>query len=105
LHVSEVDGNEIFSSQLFFERSRSINGSREWLYELQLADRSLPFNRTLLYEIESIDAMGTRDIVSSGNYKTISREMFRLKQAEVLTHGTIITAFGGLFVVMMLYSI
>jgi hypothetical protein len=105
LRVSERYGDSLFSHQLYYEKTCSLNGRKEWLYELHCEDRCLPFSKQLSYEIESIDAMGKRDAISSGMLTTISEGMFRLKQAEVLAHGTIVTAFGGLVVVMMLYSI
>jgi hypothetical protein len=105
LRVMTGEGADLFTQQMYYEGGREVNGHKDWLYKLHVEDQMLPFGKKLLYEIESIDAMGAHDNISDGTLHTISRGMYRLKQAEVLTHGTIITAWGGLFVVMLLYSL
>lgn len=105
IHVTARNGDSLFTRPLYYEGSRLLNGRREWLYGLYPGDTRLPFGERLSYELSCIDATEKRVAISRGALQTISGGMFRLKQAEVLTHGTIITAFGGLFAVMLLYSI
>lgn len=105
LNVVDSGGDSLLSHQLFYETTRNLNGSREWLYQLHLNDISMPFSRNIGYEIVSIDAMEEKDALAMGRLQTISNGMFRLKQVEVIAHGTIITAFGGLMIVMMMYAI
>jgi len=62
-------------------------------------------NALIEFNILSKDIMGNEDVVGKGEMRTIADGLFCMKQAEVLVHGTIITSFCGIFIVMLLYSL
>ncbi len=105
LNVFDMGGDSVLSQQLFFEKVNLINGEREWFYQLDMGNVGFAPGKALSYEMISIDAMGKRDKVSAGTLQAISNRIYNLKKAEVIAHGTIITAFGGLMIVMMMYAI
>ncbi len=93
------------SQELYFEHLKNIDAQKEWLYSGNVNSKNLSFNTLIEYSILSSDIMGNEDILKKGELHTISKGLFRLKQAEVLAHGTIITTAGGLVVMMLLYSL
>lgn len=98
------DRDIYINKELTYEKSNSINNKKKWIYK-GIVERYLPASTKIEYEAEYSDVMGNSEIFSKGELKTISTNLYRVKQAEVIMHGTIISTFGGFFVVMILYSL
>jgi len=105
LELINGGGNRKVSHKLYFESLRNVTSGKEWSFVKEVSLSEIPFNTKLYYRVVSSDIEGNKFELAKGNFKTISSELFRLKQVEVLTQGTIITSFAGLFVVMIMYSI
>ncbi len=104
--VSLSKNSEPFLEQeLYFRIMRGGDVKKTWLFSRDISDISIPFNKNINYQILVKDAMGNEDILSKGTLRTISKSLFRLKQIEVITQGAIITSFGGLLVVVLMYSL
>jgi|GEM_PF-4972278 len=103
--LNRKDGSEVFSQKLYFEHLRNVNREKEWSFFNEVSISELPFNSRFNYRLVSNDIECKEVEFENGMVETIPGELFRLKQAEVIAQGTIITVFAGLFVVMMLYSI
>jgi hypothetical protein len=105
LHVLDRQGARSVSQQLYYDAVARRNGTSQWDFSATTGTHSIPFASMVHYEVEITDVDGISRIVSEGSLKTVSKGMYKIKQAEVLTHGTIFSAFGGLVLVMLLYSL
>ena len=104
LHILDREGVGLISQQLYYDASSRRNDTRKWEFSAHAGPQSLPFAEMLHYELEITDIDGNSSVANKGLLTTVSSGMFRMKQAEVLAHGTLFSAFGGLVVVMLLYS-
>ncbi len=99
------DIEPFLQQELYFRIMKGEAVEKKWLFSRDVSDISIPFDKNINYQILVKDAMGNEDIISKGTLRTISKSLFRLKQIEVITQGTIITSFGGLLVVLLMYSL
>jgi len=93
------------SEELYFNRIENIGKQKKWSYHREFNKKGIPLNTKFEYVILTKDVVRSEDVITKGELKTISVRLFRLKQIEVLAHGTIITTFGGFIVLMFLYSL
>lgn len=103
--LNKSNEEPFLTQRLYFDKLRNIDGHKEWFYSSEVNNKKIPLNALIEYNILSKDIMGNEDVVGKGEMRTIADGLFRMKQAEVLVHGTIITSFCGIFIVMLLYSL
>ncbi|OQX55388.1 MAG: hypothetical protein B5M53_04215 [Candidatus Cloacimonas sp. 4484_209] len=95
----------LVSSKLYFVNIRNVSDKKMWFYKNCFSCSDLPFNTSLHYELTTMDIMGNHNCITDGELKTISKGLFRLKRVEIITQGAIITVFGTLITLTILYSL
>jgi hypothetical protein len=105
ISLSQGNGEVFVTEEFFFTEIEESDGLKEWSYNIHMGKNILPLGSEIKYEVSSHDVMGNYCTVRKGEFRTISKGFFKLKQVEAITHGALITTFGGLAMVMLLYSL